>query len=84
MFKVRRDKAVRLKELATERCLPLQDIAYIGNDTGCLALAGLSIVVADAHPDVRTLARLTTTAPRGYGEVREICDIFTSVLSNLS
>ena len=77
------DKAARLKELATERGLTVQDIAYVGNDINdaeCLKLAGMPIVVADAHPDVRTLARLTTTVPGGQGAVREICDLFCSVL----
>lgn len=81
------DKAVRLKELAAERGLSLQDIAYVGNDTndaGCLAMAGLPIAVADAHPGVRELARLTTTVPGGYGAVREICDLFYSVQSDQS
>jgi YrbI family 3-deoxy-D-manno-octulosonate 8-phosphate phosphatase len=81
------DKAVRLKELAVERSLTPRDIAYVGNDindTGCLTLAGLPIVVADAHPDVRGLAKLTTTVPGGYGAVREICDLFHSVLLDQS
>lgn len=77
------DKAVRLGELAAERNLPLGNVAYVGNDindAGCLQLAGLPIVVADAHPYVRGMGRLRTTLPGGHGAVREICDTFCSTL----
>ncbi|HYC71303.1 MAG TPA: HAD hydrolase family protein [Opitutaceae bacterium] len=78
------DKAARMGQLAAERGLPLARVAYVGNDindAGCLQSAGLPIVVADAHPDVRPLARLVTEVPGGFGAVREICDVFCSVLS---
>lgn len=77
------DKAVRLGELAAERNLPLGNVAYVGNDindAGCLKLAGLPIVVSDAHPEVRGMGRLRTTLPGGHGAVREICDTFCATL----
>lgn len=77
------DKAARLAALASERGVPLARVAYVGNDindAGCLRIAGLPIVVADALPEVRPLARLRTTVPGGHGAVREICDSFCSVL----
>jgi 3-deoxy-D-manno-octulosonate 8-phosphate phosphatase KdsC-like HAD superfamily phosphatase len=52
-------------------------VAYVGNDVNdleCLEWAGIPIVVADAMPDVRGVARLVTSRPGGYGAVREVAD----------
>ena len=72
------DKLSALHELARERDLPLDAIAFVGNDVNdasCLEAVGLPIVVADAHPDVLALARLRSTRTGGHGAVREICDL---------
>jgi YrbI family 3-deoxy-D-manno-octulosonate 8-phosphate phosphatase len=66
-----------LRDLAAELGIPIQAVAYVGNDTndaGCLRLAGLPIVVQDAHPEVWPLARYRTRAAGGFGAVREVCD----------
>lgn len=71
------DKAQRLSELLAERDMASDRVAYVGNDINdadCLKLAGLPIVVADAHPDVVPLARYVTETPGGRGAVREVCD----------
>jgi N-acylneuraminate cytidylyltransferase len=71
------DKAPALARLLAERGVDPADVAYVGNDTndlGCLAMVGLPIVVADAHPDVLDAAAHVTTAPGGRGAVREVCD----------
>jgi len=71
------DKAPALAALLAERRIDASQVAYVGNDTndlGCLALVGLPIVVADAHPDVHGAALYVTTAPGGRGAVREVCD----------
>jgi len=73
------DKGTKLREIALERALSLDQIAYVGNDvndTMCLELAGFPIVVADAHPSVAGLGRYTTKAAGGKGAVREVCDLF--------
>ncbi|WP_081752835.1 KdsC family phosphatase [Kallotenue papyrolyticum] len=78
-----KDKLATLKEIAAERNIPLEAIAFVGNDindAGCLQAVGLPIVVQDAHPDVLPLARFRTTTPGGYGAVREVCDLFKNVL----
>lgn len=77
------DKALRLTEVMAERNLARDQVAYVGNDindSGCLRLVGLPIVVADALPEVLPLARLRTAVPGGQGAVREICDTFCSAL----
>jgi YrbI family 3-deoxy-D-manno-octulosonate 8-phosphate phosphatase len=71
------DKAAALEELVATAGVSWSQTAYVGNDVNdeaCLALVGLSIVVADAHPAVAARARYVTSAPGGYGAVREVCD----------
>lgn len=73
------DKRVELEHLSAERGVPLERMAFVGNDLNdrsALEAVGLPIVVADAHPDVHDLARFRTIAPGGHGAVREICDLF--------
>jgi YrbI family 3-deoxy-D-manno-octulosonate 8-phosphate phosphatase len=71
------DKLTRLQELAEERGLTRQQIAYVGNDVNdldCLRWVGFPIAVADALPEVRTVARFVTSLPGGFGAVREITE----------
>jgi 3-deoxy-D-manno-octulosonate 8-phosphate phosphatase (KDO 8-P phosphatase) len=78
------DKRKTLESLATEMGISLAEIAFVGNDINdrsCLTCVGLPIVVQDAHPDVRPLARYRTRAPGGHGAVREVCDLFERALA---
>ena len=77
------DKRKTLKSLALEMGISLEEIAFVGNDTNdrpCLTCVGLPVVVEDAHPDVKSLARYRTRASGGHGAVREVCDLFEQVL----
>ena len=70
-------KEAELQKLVVETGVLLADVVYVGNDindAGCLRLAGVPIVVMDAHPDVLHLARYQTSKPGGFGAVREVCD----------
>lgn len=72
------DKAQALADWVERNHLTPARIAYVGNDTndrGCLEMVGWPIVVADAHPDVKLLARLTLESPGGQGAVRELADL---------
>jgi YrbI family 3-deoxy-D-manno-octulosonate 8-phosphate phosphatase len=76
------DKAACLRELAAERGVSLSQVAYVGNDIndrGCLELAGLPVVVADAHPSIVPLAKWQSTCPGGRGAVREFCELIHAV-----
>ena len=78
------DKGAALEELATELCVPLDEVAYVGNDVndaGCLRIAGFPIVVHDAHPDVLPVARYRTARAGGFGAVREVCDWITASIA---
>lgn len=81
------DKSAELARLARERGLSLQQVAFVGNDLNdraCLQSVGLPVVVHDAHADVAELGSYRTQAGGGQGAVREVCDLFESVLSPAS
>ncbi|MDX1707156.1 MAG: HAD hydrolase family protein [Desulfobacterales bacterium] len=78
------DKRQKLKSVARQSSISLDEIAFVGNDINdepCLSFVGLPIVVKDAHPDVVSLAQYQTQNPGGHGAVREICDLFEQVLA---
>jgi YrbI family 3-deoxy-D-manno-octulosonate 8-phosphate phosphatase len=68
------DKLAVLRERVD---VPLEDVAYVGNDINdadCLRAVGVPVVPADAWPEVRGLARWVLSRPGGAGCVREFCD----------
>jgi len=74
----RDDKRTALVELAERLGVPAADIAYVGDDLvdlPAMAVAGLPIAVADAHPMVRACAQWITQKPGGRGAVREVCEM---------
>jgi 3-deoxy-D-manno-octulosonate 8-phosphate phosphatase (KDO 8-P phosphatase) len=77
------NKHTILESIIRERCLALEQVAFVGNDINdleCLTRVGLPIVVQDAFPDVLAYARYQTRAKGGHGAVREVCDLFERVL----
>lgn len=78
------DKRSVLQEIADAKNFSLDQIAFVGNDINdlaCLQCVALPIVVQDAHNDVLATARYQTKQPGGHGAVREICDLFETVLT---
>ncbi len=76
------DKAKALKQLAKESGVPLENVAYMGNDIndmGCLEIAGLPACVADSHPAILKTALYITKIKGGHGAVREFCDFIVAV-----
>jgi 3-deoxy-D-manno-octulosonate 8-phosphate phosphatase (KDO 8-P phosphatase) len=70
----RDDKAAAFAEVLTAVGLTPDRVCAIGDDLADLPIlsrAGLAIAVADASPEVRAAARLTTITPGGRGAVRE-------------
>ena len=71
------DKAAALREWATDAGIPLDRVAYLGNDIndlGCLDLVGWPVATADAHPLVRAAARVVLDRRGGDGAVRALAD----------
>lgn len=68
------DKAEALRQLAAEKHIPMERIAFMGddlNDREAIRAAGVSIAPADAAPEIREMADLVTDAPGGRGAARE-------------
>jgi N-acylneuraminate cytidylyltransferase len=71
------DKAAALSAWAAERSIPLDRVAYLGNDVndlGCLDLVGWPVAVPEAHPRVLAAARIVLASPGGDGAVRELAE----------
>ena len=74
----REDKLVALKELSVQLDIPLDEMAYVGDDwpdIPAIRAAGLGMAVANAHREVRRHADFVSMAAGGRGAVREICDL---------
>ncbi len=68
------DKAESLRHLTVEKGIPLDRVAFMGddvNDRDAMRIAGLAIAPADAVTEIRDLAHLVTTKPGGRGAARE-------------
>jgi len=81
-----RNKQSALVQFAEENHLPLEEIAFMGddiNDLDAMKAAGLSAAPADAHPSVLAQAAFVAKALGGHGAVRELVDhIMQSGLSS--
>lgn len=78
------DKLQTLVQLLSERGLGLEQAAFMGNDINdldCLRSVGLALAVRDAHPDILGDVDYVTRAEGGRGAVREVCDLFDTVLA---
>ncbi len=72
------DKLRVLKEWAATTGLQLQDIAFMGDDTGdleCLQNVGLPCCPADATAEILAAAKFVCNAGGGRGAVREVCEL---------
>ncbi len=72
------EKGTILSEWLRQRDIDPATVIYVGNDVNdatCLQLVGCPIVVADAHPEVLSLARIVLEKPGGFGALRELADM---------
>ncbi|HHT9112728.1 MAG TPA: cytidylyltransferase domain-containing protein [Candidatus Wunengus sp. YC65] len=72
------NKLSELKNIAKNKGLKANQIAYVGNDINdlnCMVWVGLPIAVRNAMPEVKNIAHFLTDKEGGKGAVREICDI---------
>lgn len=76
------DKIDILKSVSNARGIPLENIAYIGNDLNdveCMKLVGVGVAVNDAHKTAIDAADLILNLKGGHGAVREFIDILLRV-----
>ncbi len=71
------DKKAALISYCTKHDYELKKVIYIGNDVNDIAAmktVGYPIAPADAHPEVKAIAKITTRARGGEGVIRELAD----------
>lgn len=72
------DKGSALASWLTDNNIDAARVAYLANDVNdipALEQVGWPVVVTDAHPSVKLLARLVLRAEGGDGAVRELADL---------
>ena len=73
-----KEKGIALGEFARTTGIPLNHIAYIGddvNDLPALAIAGIAVAPANAQPQVKAAVGLVLARSGGNGAVRELVEM---------
>jgi len=76
-------KGPALMRLLEERNIESAQVVFVGNDVNdlpCFEVAGWSVAVADAYPEVIRFADFVLSKPGGNGALRELCEL---ILKNL-
>jgi len=82
-----RDKNPALEQLKNRTGIPLEKMAFVGDDVVDLPVmtqVGLAIAVQDAHPYVIQHAHWTTPRAGGHGAVRDVCELLLEARGELS
>jgi len=72
------DKGRVMREVLAQKNIPAENVVYIGNDFNdlpCFEVAGWSVAVADAYPEVIRAADHVLKTAGGHGALRELCDL---------
>ena len=72
------DKGIVMREILTQKNIQAENVVYIGNDLNdlpCFEIAGWSVAVADAYPEVIRAADHVLAKAGGRGALRELCDL---------
>ncbi len=73
-----KDKGRALSELLDRKGIRAEQVIYIGNDLNdlpCFEVAGWSVAVADAYPEVIRAADYVLSKMGGRGAIRELCEM---------
>ena len=79
------DKGRAMREVLERKNVSAENAVYIGNDLNdipCFEIAGWSVAVADAYPEVIRAADHILTRTGGHGALRELCDLILSKIQN--
>ena len=71
-------KGPALMRLLEEQNIDAAHVVYVGNDINdlpCFEVAGWSVAVADAYPEVICAADYVLSKPGGNGALRELCEL---------
>lgn len=72
------DKGRAMREVLEKKNVKAENVIYVGNDLNdlpCFEIAGWSVAVADAYPEVIRAADFVLTKNGGHGAIRELCEI---------
>jgi YrbI family 3-deoxy-D-manno-octulosonate 8-phosphate phosphatase len=78
------EKGRVMREVLEQKNLNAEEVIYIGNDLNdlpCFEIAGWSVAVADAYPEVIRAADHVLTNNGGHGAIRELCELVLKQLS---
>ena len=77
------DKGRVMREVLEQKNIKAENAVYVGNDINdipCFEIAGWSVAVADAYPEVQRAADYILNKPGGRGAIRELCEL---ILKNI-
>ena len=72
------DKGRAMRQVLEQKNVKAENVIYVGNDLNdlpCFEIAGWSVAVADAYPEVIREADHVLSKPGGHGALRELCDL---------
>jgi N-acylneuraminate cytidylyltransferase len=72
------DKGRVMQDVLAQKKIQAGNVIYIGNDINdlpCFEVAGWSVAVADAFPEVLRAADHVLVRTGGHGALRELCDL---------
>ncbi|MBI5945493.1 MAG: acylneuraminate cytidylyltransferase [Chloroflexi bacterium] len=72
------DKGRVMREVLAQKNIKAENVVYLGNDLNdlpCFEIAGWSVAVADAYPEVIRAADFVLTKAGGHGAIRELCEL---------
>jgi N-acylneuraminate cytidylyltransferase len=79
------DKGRVMREILEQKNIQADHVVYVGNDLNdlpCFEVAGWSVAVADAYPELIRAADHVLEKPGGYGALRELCNLILKNRSN--
>lgn len=79
------DKGRVMREVLEQKHVKAENVIYVGNDLNdlpCFEVAGWSVAVADAYPEVLRAADFILSKPGGHGAVRELFDLILKIKEN--
>jgi len=85
IYQGEKNKGAALIKLIDQLNITLTEVAYVGDDVidlPAMSKVALPIAVADAHPEVKKLAKFITENNGGQGAVREICELIMTAQNN--
>jgi len=71
-------KGFAMREVLEQKNIKAENVVYLGNDLNdlpCFEVAGWSVAVADAYPEVIRAADHVLTKTGGHGAIRELCEL---------